>query len=161
MKTSRKYTGQTLVEFALLLPLFLFLVMGLFEIGRAVLYYSVLNTAVREGTRFAIVQPSRDYIDGAGNNEGENTTVSCDTAASTANLAICNEIQNKLFSIGELQNSTITIQHFDDGKTEPDEFYVGIDITFDFAPITPGLGLIGAFPINVSSQMLKTPLSRP
>ena len=48
--------GQSLIEFVLLLPLLFLLVMGLFDIGRAVFYYATLNTAVREGTRFAIVQ---------------------------------------------------------------------------------------------------------
>jgi hypothetical protein len=156
MKAVKKTSGQSLVEFALLLPLFLFLVMGLFEIGRAVLYFSVLNNAVREGTRLAIVQPADDYLVG-GSNEGNAVTVTCGSAASTANQAICSHIQGMLFNLGELQNNTITIQHFDVAE----EYYVRIEITFNFAPITPGLNLIGSFPINVRSQMLKTPLSRP
>ena len=166
MNTGRKTSGQSLIEFALLLPLFLFLVMGLFEIGRAVLYFSVLNTAVREGTRVAIVQPSKDYIvDGF--NEGDRVTVTCDQAQSDANKKICNTIYKPpeetgiLNWIAELSSSTITIQHLDNDETNPTEFFVRIDISFNFSPITPGLELIGPFPINVSSQMIKTPLSRP
>lgn len=46
--------GQTLVEFALLVPLFVLIVMFIFDIGRAVYYYSVLYNAVREGARLAV-----------------------------------------------------------------------------------------------------------
>ena len=165
MKPIRKNSGQTLVEFALILPLFLFLVMALFEIGRAVFYFAVLNNAVREGTRFAIVQLDCDYYSNpatcSGSYTGNKTTATCGTASSAANAAICNEIQNKLFTIGELSNSVITIQHFDNGAAENTEYYVKIDIIFQFEPITPGLNLIGAFPLNVSSQMLKVPLAKP
>lgn len=48
-------TGQTLVEFALIFPVFILLVMFIFDIGRGVYYYSVLYNAVREGARFAVV----------------------------------------------------------------------------------------------------------
>ena len=62
MRNRRITAGQSLVEFALIFPLFLLLIMGLFDIGRAIFYFSTLNTAVREGTRFAIVQPDCDYL---------------------------------------------------------------------------------------------------
>lgn len=47
--------GQSLVEFALIFPLVLFLLLGFFDLGRAVIYYSSLSNAVREGTRAGIV----------------------------------------------------------------------------------------------------------
>jgi hypothetical protein len=46
------------VEFALVLPVFLLLVLGLFEAGRAVWYENTLAYAAREGTRYAIVHGS-------------------------------------------------------------------------------------------------------
>ena len=55
MKKQSRLSGQTLVEFALLLPVFLVLIIGFFDVGRAVFYYSSLSNAVREGTRYAIV----------------------------------------------------------------------------------------------------------
>ena len=55
MKKQRLIIGQTLVEFALLLPLLLLLLVGFLDIGRAIFYYSSLSNAVREGTRYAIV----------------------------------------------------------------------------------------------------------
>ena len=50
--------GQALTEFALVLPLLLMLVFGVFEFGRFILDYESLNNAVREGVRYAIVHGS-------------------------------------------------------------------------------------------------------
>ena len=48
-------TGQGLVEFALVLPIFILLVVSLFDLGRAVFAYNTLTNAAREGARLAIV----------------------------------------------------------------------------------------------------------
>jgi Flp pilus assembly protein TadG len=47
--------GQGLVEFALVLPLFLILVMGIMDLGLAVFSYNSITNAAREGARLAIV----------------------------------------------------------------------------------------------------------
>jgi Flp pilus assembly protein TadG len=48
--------GQTLVEFALVLPLFLLMLFGLVDLGRFVFINSTLSQAAREGARLASVQ---------------------------------------------------------------------------------------------------------
>lgn len=48
-------TGQALVEFALILPLLLLLVIGLVEFGRAWNAFHVITDAAREGARTAVV----------------------------------------------------------------------------------------------------------
>ena len=50
--------GQSLVEFALLLPLMLLIITGLFDVARAVWEENTLAYAAREGTRFGIVHGS-------------------------------------------------------------------------------------------------------
>lgn len=47
--------GQTLVEFALVIPLVLLLFMGVFDFGRAFFAYNNVSNAAREGSRTAIV----------------------------------------------------------------------------------------------------------
>jgi hypothetical protein len=47
--------GQTLVEYALILPLMLLILVMLFDLGRAVYYYSVIYNAAREGARAGII----------------------------------------------------------------------------------------------------------
>jgi Flp pilus assembly protein TadG len=61
-KLRPKGVGQSLVEFALLLPLFVLIVMFIFDIGRAVYYYSVLYNAVREGARSAATRTQADGV---------------------------------------------------------------------------------------------------
>lgn len=48
-------SGQALVEFALVIPIFLSLLMGIADLGRVVWAYNSLSSAAREGARFAIV----------------------------------------------------------------------------------------------------------
>jgi Flp pilus assembly protein TadG len=47
--------GQTLVEFALVIPLVLLLFMGVFDFGRAIYSYNTISNAARDGARKAIV----------------------------------------------------------------------------------------------------------
>ena len=54
-RTGRSVEGQTLVEFALALPIIILLFMALFDFGRAVFAYNTVSNAAREGARFAIV----------------------------------------------------------------------------------------------------------
>ena len=63
MSTLRRFLshsddGQSMIEFALILPLFLLIVTGVFDVGRAVWQENTLAYAAREGTRYAIVHGS-------------------------------------------------------------------------------------------------------
>ena len=51
----RKSRGQTLVEFALILPIFVLLLVGIFDFGRAIYAYNTISNAAREAVRVAIV----------------------------------------------------------------------------------------------------------
>lgn len=44
-----------MVEFALILPLFILLLFGILDFGRAIYGYNTINNAAREGARWAIV----------------------------------------------------------------------------------------------------------
>ena len=55
MKKNTRSNGQSLAEFALTLPLLLLVIMGIFDLGRGIFYYSVINNAAREGARFGAV----------------------------------------------------------------------------------------------------------
>lgn len=50
--------GQAMVEFALVIPLIVLMVMGIFDLGRAVYAYNVVASAAREGARFGVLDPS-------------------------------------------------------------------------------------------------------
>ncbi|MBT0652965.1 TadE/TadG family type IV pilus assembly protein [Geomobilimonas luticola] len=52
--------GQTIVETAIILPILLILVLGIFEFGRAMYIKNTLNNAARAGARAAVVLPTYD-----------------------------------------------------------------------------------------------------
>lgn len=54
--------GQALVEFALVIPIFLLVLVAIFDLGRAVFAYSTLTNAAREGARIAIVNQYKPTI---------------------------------------------------------------------------------------------------
>lgn len=51
-----------MVEFALILPILLILILGLFDLGRAVYAYNAVANAARNGTRVAIVDQNETQI---------------------------------------------------------------------------------------------------
>jgi Flp pilus assembly protein TadG len=55
---SRPDRGQTLVEFALIAPAFVLLMLGLLDFGRVVYADHTFSQAAREGLRVAIVEPA-------------------------------------------------------------------------------------------------------
>lgn len=55
---ARSERAQTLVEFALAFPIFLLLVFGIIEVGRAMFFSIIVNTAAREGARYGAASGS-------------------------------------------------------------------------------------------------------
>jgi len=76
--------GAQLVEFALVLPFFLALVVGIFDFGQAYNLKQKLNNAAREGARFAIEESCAD----------------CTQAAPATTQAIENSVVNYLANAG-------------------------------------------------------------
>ena len=67
MKYDRKYiyhpqVGQSLVEFALILPLFVLIVVGIFDLGRAFFAFIDISNAAREGVRVYTFAPDDSSI---------------------------------------------------------------------------------------------------
>jgi Flp pilus assembly protein TadG len=54
--------GQAMVEFALVLPIFILLLVAIFDLGRAAFAYNTLTNAAREGARTAIVNQYKPSI---------------------------------------------------------------------------------------------------
>ncbi len=51
----RKRTGAAAVEFAVIAPIFFLMVLGMIEIGRAVMVQQIITNASREGARQAVL----------------------------------------------------------------------------------------------------------
>ena len=54
--------GQSIIEFAVILPILLMVLFGITEFGRAIMVTNVLNTASREGARLAAVSSVSDSL---------------------------------------------------------------------------------------------------
>jgi Flp pilus assembly protein TadG len=62
LRRNRHGRGQALVEFALVIPIFLLLLVAIFDLGRAVFAYNTLTNAAREGARMAIVNQYKPSV---------------------------------------------------------------------------------------------------
>ncbi len=55
--------GQSMVEFALILPLFVLIIIGVFDLGRAFFAFISISNAAREGARVYTFSPDITTID--------------------------------------------------------------------------------------------------
>jgi Flp pilus assembly protein TadG len=62
MRPGRRSPGQSLVEFALVLPIFLLVVVALVDIGRGVFAYNSITNGAREAARLAIVNQDQTLV---------------------------------------------------------------------------------------------------
>ena len=156
MKTRRSTSGQTLIEFALVFPLLIFLVTGLFDLGRAVISMSMLNTAVREATRDAIVLSWTT----ANKNQEIETSVKKYLSLKTLKDN-CQLVDNPICKI--------TVEYLDTtppiNPSSPFDPKVSVTVVYHYEPITPGMAALigggGTIPITVKSEMLLAPVAKP
>jgi hypothetical protein len=117
-RRSEASRGQTLVEFALILPLLVLILVGIFDFGRAIYGYSTANNAAREAARVAIVDqtlshvqdhaaqhavalgvdPSTDVIVDYRNAEDPENVGSCDAAVGTKEIFGCVAVVRVLYT---------------------------------------------------------------
>ena len=115
--------GSVAIEFAVLLPVFLALIYGLFEFARVAWTQTTLEYAVEEAARFAMVNPSAS--------ETEITDVANDSAAGLDAAEIIINV------------SFVTVGGGD---------FVTVVGTYNFVPIVKIVG-IGTFDITSTAQM--------
>jgi len=63
MNKKPHFRGQSLAEFALTLPFLLLILMMIFDLGRAVYYFSAINHAAHEGVRYGSVSYEKGQED--------------------------------------------------------------------------------------------------
>ena len=137
MKKRRGYTGQSLIETALVIPVVIFMITVFLDLGRAIYYYSALTNAVREGARYAIVQPDLD----------------------AATIQDIKDIVTHFSIALDPANLTIVV-------TPPaeDESDILIEASYAFKAVTPGLDrLLGeddGITLNAESTMQLAPIAK-
>ena len=122
---------QGLVEFALVLPLFLLIVTGIFDVARAVWQENTLAYAAREGSRYAIVH-------GAGGNPrvGPVSNTVNPTVYNTGNIVTV--VRTAAIGVGAVD---VTVDYHDGGNDRSQR--VVVDATAQFVPL-PSYYLLGS-----------------
>jgi hypothetical protein len=146
MRTNKQNRrGQALVEFALILPLLLLVIIGVFEFGRVVFVYANLFNATREGVRYGLTNPqdyngilqhAQDKVAMVALNPGNDLAVKMDAGPGSGSVCI-----------------------MDVGNTCPDYAEVGnrvlVEITYNLQPMTPLLEPIVA-QFNLQTEAART-----
>lgn len=110
--------GQALVEFALVLPALILLLVGLFDAGRLVYAYNVVNNAAREAGRVAIVDQTQSHIE-------------AEAVRQASGLGL------------RASNVTITYRNFDDSAScsPPDVGCLAVvKVTYNYTAVMPVVG---------------------
>ena len=123
---ARNRHGQALVEFALVLPLVLVLVISVFEFARAWNIHQVITDAAREGARIAVVGSANDK---------DAATIQGEIEASVENALALAAV--------DPDDATITYNNLAAGRGEPAT--VGIAVPYSFLFLGPLMDLIGDF----------------
>jgi Flp pilus assembly protein TadG len=146
MKKRWPFRGQSLVEFALTIPIFLLIILAFIDLGRGLYYYSALNNAVREGARHASINLFND---------------------SSERQAVIEQIVQDFAVASPVQpGSVIVYCERDTSKhnINPCTQYVTVTAQVQFEPVTFFLAQVfgqnSAIAINSQSTMQMTPYGR-
>ena len=133
MKRRRQRSrGQALVEFALVLPIFLMLLMAVFDLGRAIYMYNGVAEAARELARVTSVYP------------GTPLGTTPETAAVLATQKhLVPALGNPTFACVDIDGSSVT-------ETCKAGDQVKVVILAPYQPVTPILSMVGN--INLASS---------
>lgn len=123
----RKAKGQSLVEFALVLPILLLVIFGLFDLGYAVFIKNMISNAAREGARTGIIITKTD----------------ADIRARVRAAAPGLNLPDPQIPIDPHPNN----RQFNQPIT--------VTVTYTYVPLTPIIGRItGSVPISSTSVMI-------
>jgi Flp pilus assembly protein TadG len=130
LKQSDARRGAVAVEFAVVAPLLLAIVVGMLELSRVYTVQNTLETAAREGARFASLDRSDMNMNGQ-----------------TANSKLINDVKNFLASTG-LSKNDITVQvvdaahptqnfDLDDPANDLKLFQIKVDVPYSKVSLSP------------------------
>jgi Flp pilus assembly protein TadG len=132
MLTRRSESGQSLVEFALAIPIFLLLMFGLFDLGRVVYAYNTISNASRESARVSIVNQTQADVEAEAIKQAVSlglTDADVTSAYVDANGVVC--------------GTPIAVNCLS-----------SVTIVYNFTPATPVIGqIIGPLQLTASTEM--------
>jgi hypothetical protein len=130
----RRSRGQALVEFALVLPIFLMLMLAVFDLGRMIYMYNGVAEAARELARVTSVHPGTP---------GALGSTPQTAAVLAAQKALIPALGNPTFTCVDIDGSSVT-------DTCVAGMQVKVVILAPYQPVTPILSMVGN--INLASS---------
>ncbi len=135
--------GATMVEFAIISLAFFTIVVGIFDFGRAILYYNMLSNAAREGARYGVIWER--------NGQHITADMICEVAASKtaypdvpyASISGCGQFGDLEIKAVEGTRST-----FDANDKRILGSPVIVEAWYDFDPVTPLVGALVGDPVT-------------
>ncbi len=126
--------GQGLVEFSLAITIFLVLVMGVVDLGRAVYQLNGVTETARTLARVASVHPGATL--------GDSTEAA---AALAAQRGVVPGLDTPTYTCVDLDGSSVS------GACRPGD-WVRVSVDSTFIPVTPLAGLLGTIVLNGSAS---------
>ncbi len=153
-RTDGRARGQSVVEFALILPVLLALTLTVIDLARAVYYYNTLSNCAREGARFGILLVDQAWGDteyaAPGNADGE-------YPSATPYLGTDTIVGRAAAKGGVLNPDQLKVSITHDPYGHEPGFKLPLTVTVEH-PYTPAITyLVGGITINMkaSSMMRK------
>jgi Flp pilus assembly protein TadG len=131
-RLSKRERAQSLVEFCLIIPVFLILVFGVIDFGMGLRAYITVAQATREGARFAAIgNPAGTFVSGgSGECNGSTTTTTVGRVCST------------LGGLPLTNISTVGVT-YPSGNSPGNPVHVAVSYSYKY--ITPLSGLVNFF----------------
>lgn len=127
--------GQALVEFSLTVVIFLVLLMGIFDLGRAIYMYNGVAEAAREIARVTSVHP------------GSTLGNSAETAAVVnTQKGLIPNLGNPTFACRNIDNTAVAL------PCKAPDHSVKVTISAVYTPATPVLSFLGNITVSSSSS---------
>jgi Flp pilus assembly protein TadG len=167
--------GQSLVEFALVLPIFVVMLFGLFDGSRYVYMSSVISQAAREGARLAAVEAS--WIGSTDPGCGRTGGPACPATAAALQADVLAAANRMVAPFGPISSSNLFISCDPSTGSPPTGAwttatatpctgtvgttpgtgasgnFISVRVVLTFTPFTPGLSQIGTLTISGSASM--------
>jgi len=144
--------GQAMVEFALVVPIILVLLMSVLDFGRAIYAYNTISGAARSGVRIAVVNQNAPGTGCAGGDQAtplDSTKVSATDCAISHAVALGTKTTDVTVAYRDYTDSDICRAEDGTPKVEVGCLAV-VTVNYQFHAITPVIGsLLGT--INMSS----------
>jgi Flp pilus assembly protein TadG len=118
------HPGQSLVEFALILPIFVLLLVGVFDLGRAFFSFIAITNAAREGTRVVTFWPGKTTVD--------NVLTAINTEIGTSPMVDVGNITSRVIECGNPSAIVTTDAQLQACTSEQP---IRVTITYSFEPI--------------------------